>query len=86
MLPKLTHIAAILPNLSRKKIDEIENICQKFVKTNKRPIVDSIKMLYATTNKNGLNLTRISDLWTALKISWLKRYISSKSFWVTLKN
>ena len=86
MLPKLTHIAAILPNLPRQKIDEIEKICKKFLKLNKRPIVDSTKTLYATNNKNGLNLTRISEFWTALKITWLKRYTSSRSFWVTLKN
>ena len=85
MLPKLTHIAASLPNLPCKKIYEVENICKKFLISNKRPIVDSTKTLYATTNKNGLNLTRIPEFWTALIISWLKGYTSSKSFWVTLK-
>ena len=59
MLPKLTHIAAILPNLPRKKINEIENIYKNFQKLNKRPIVDSTKTQFATTNKNGLNFTRI---------------------------
>ena len=77
MLPKLTHIAAIWPNLPRQKVEEIEKICKKFLKLNKRPIVDLAKTLYATNNKNGLGLTRISEFWTSLKISWLKRYISS---------
>ena len=60
MVPKLTHIAAILQNMARQKIDEIEKICKKFLRQNKRPIVDSSKTLYATNNKNGLGLTRIS--------------------------
>ena len=85
MLSKLTHIAAILPNLPWQNIDEIEKICRKFLKLNKRPIVDSAKTLYATNNKNGLNLTRISEFWTALKMSRLKRYLYSMSFWVSLK-
>ena len=50
MLPKLTHIAAILPNLPRKKIYEIQKICNKFLKLNKRPIVGSAKTLYLTNN------------------------------------
>ena len=85
MLPKLAHIAAILPNISRKRIDEIENICLNFLRTNKRSIVDSFRTLYATNAQNGLGLTRISEFWTALKISWLRRSVSSKSFWTTLK-
>ena len=52
----------------------------------KRPIVDSAKTLYATNSKNCLSITRISQFWTALKMSWLKRFTSSRSFWVTLKN
>ena len=64
MLPKLTHIAAILPNMARQKIDEIEKICKKFWRQNKRPI---------------------SEFWTALKISWIKRFTPSRSVWVTIK-
>ena len=45
MLPKLAHIAAILPNISMKKIEEVEKICLKFLRTNKRSIVDSSRTL-----------------------------------------
>ena len=69
MLPKLMPIAAILPNMERQKIDEIDKICKKFLRQNKRPIIDSAKTLYATNSKNGLSITRISDFWTAFKIS-----------------
>ena len=55
MLQKLAHIATIL------KIEEIEKICLKFLKTNKRSIVDSSKTLYTTNAQNGLELTRISE-------------------------
>ena len=85
MLPKLAHIAAILPNISRKRKDEIEKVCLKYLRTNKSLIVDSSRTLYATNAQNGLGLTRISEFWTALKIFWLKRFVSSKSFWTTLK-
>ena len=80
MLPTLTHIAAILPNMYRQKIDEIKKICKKFLRQNKRPIVDSEKTLYAINSKKRLSITRISEFWTALKISWLKRFTSSRSF------
>ena len=85
MLPKLAYIAVILPNIPRKKIEEIKNICLKFLRTNKRSIVDSSITLYVNNAQNGLGPTRISEFWTALKISWLRRFVSSNSFWTTLK-
>ena len=61
MLPKLAHIAAILLNISRKRIYVIENVCFKFLRTNKRSNVDSFRTLYATNAQNVLRLTRISE-------------------------
>ena len=75
MLPKLAHIDAILPN-----------ICLKFLRTNKRSIVDSSRTLYATNAQNRLGMTRIYEFWVALNISWLKRFVSSNSFWITIKS
>ena len=63
----------------------VEKICLKIHKTNKRSIVDSSRTLYTTNAQNGLGLTRMSQFWTALKNSWLKRFVSSNSFWTTLK-
>ena len=85
MLPKLAHVAAILPNISRKKNVEIEKVGLKFLRTNKRSIIDSSRTLYATNAQNGLGLTRIAELWTALNISWLKWFVYSHSFWNKLK-
>ena len=41
------------------------------MRQNKRPIVDSAKKICATNNKNGSGLRRISEFWTAPKISFL---------------
>ena len=71
--------------MARQKIDEIGKICKKFMRQNKRPIVDSAKTLFANNSKNCFGVTRVSQFWTALKIPWLKRCTSSRSFWVTLK-
>ena len=87
MLPKLAHIATILPrpSITRNKVAEVDNICLKFLRTNKRAIDNSSKTLYATKAQDGLCITRISEFWTALKISWLRRFCSSNSFWTILK-
>ena len=82
----LTVFGNICVNISRKNKEEIEKICLKFLRTNKRSIVDSSRTLYATNAQNGLGLTRISKSWTALKMSWRKRFFSSNSFWTTLKH
>ena len=85
MLPKLMHIETIFPNITRKKIQEILKICCKFMKLNKRSVVDTAQSLFETKENNGLGLTRISKFWTPLKISWLRSYTSSKPFWTVLK-
>ena len=85
MLPKLSHIAAILSDISSKTIEEIEKLCLQFLRTNKISIVDSTKTLYATNTQNGLGMTRISEFWTALKISWLRRFGSSNFSCTVLK-
>ena len=80
MLPKFAHIAAILPSITRKINLEIENICLKFLQTNKRAIVNSSKTLYANKAQDVLGLTRISELWTALKSPVLEDSAPSTPF------
>ena len=40
LLPKLTHIAMILPYLTVKELSEIEGIWERFIKLNKSSMVD----------------------------------------------
>ena len=51
MLPKLTYINTILPNITRKNIKEIENICWKFMNLNQRSVVDSAKIYSQQRNE-----------------------------------
>ena len=39
ILPKLAHLATSLPNISRKKIEEIGKICLKFLKLTRDPLL-----------------------------------------------
>ena len=57
--------------------ENCDNITKYFQENN--------RTIYATKAQDGLGLTRISEFWTALKISWLRRFCSSNSFWIKLK-
>ena len=41
MLAKMTHIANILPDITRKKVEQIENNCCNVMRLNKRSEVDT---------------------------------------------
>ena len=45
MLPKLTHIASVIPSLTAKRMEEIEKEWEYFIRPNKETIAD-VKSFY----------------------------------------
>ena len=84
MLPKLTHIATVLPNLKAKQISEIEKIWYKYISPKKGAARADRKTIHAPTARGGLGLHYLKEFWQALKVSWIKRLAVSKSFWVNI--
>ena len=84
MLPKLTHIATVLPTLKTKQIKEIEQIWYNYISPKKGAARADKKTLHAPTVKGGLGLHHLKEFWQALKVSWIKRLSISKSFWIEI--
>ncbi|MCP3679187.1 MAG: hypothetical protein GY782_02550, partial [Gammaproteobacteria bacterium] len=84
MLPKLTHIATVLPNLSAKQIKEIEQVWYNYLTPKKGAARADKKTIHAPTAKGGLGLHYLKEFWQALKVSWIKRMAVSRSFWVNI--
>ena len=82
-LPKLSHLALVLPSLSDKQIKELEKIIYNFM-WNGKP--DKVSRLHAKAPENmgGLGMVDIKHFWIALKFSWLRRLGNTKAFWPLL--
>ena len=80
VLPKLTHLALVLPNLELTKIKRLENLIFTFIWGNKP---DKVKREDAKLSEKagGLGLVDIQDFWKSLKFSWLRRAINTNAFW-----
>ena len=76
LLSKFTYVFSVLPNIPSHFIEEIQNICFKFVWAGKP---DKIKRNVQINNsKNGgLSVPDIDAYQKSLKITWIKRYINS---------
>ena len=84
MLPKLTHIATVLPTLKNKQIKEIEQIWYNYISPKKGAARADKKTIHAPTAVGGLGLHHLKEFWQALKVSWIKRLTSTKSFWMQI--
>ena len=85
MLPKLTHIATVLPTLKNKQIKEIEQIWYNYISPKKGAARADKKTIHAPTAVGGLGLHHLKEFWQTLKVSWIKRLTSTKSFWMQMK-
>ena len=55
MLPQLTHIATVIPNLSAKQIQEIEKIWEEFIRSG-CPTVANVKSFYVPSKEGGFGI------------------------------
>ena len=82
-LSKLSHIALVMPNPSKDMIKKIENMFFRFIWDGKSEKVrrQDAKLPY---KEGGLSVPDVSFFWTAFKFSWIRRLITSNSFWPQL--
>ena len=82
-LSKLSHLALVLPDLDSRKIKSLENLFFSFLWNNKPDKVarDHSKL---PEKAGGLGFVDVKSFWQALKISWLRRALSTNAFWPTL--
>ena len=79
-LSKLSHIALVISNPSKNMFKHIETIIFKFIWNKKSEKVsrDDAKL---PAKLGGLIVPNVEKFWTAFKFSWLRRILTSKSFW-----
>ena len=82
-IPKFTHIATVIPNLSLGCIKDIEREFEIFLNDN-NPSVTYKVTYYMTKNNRGLGMIKINHFQWSIKMSWLRRLPSSKSTWAEL--
>ena len=80
MLPKLTHIATVVPSSTAIQKEEVEKICKDFIRSTS-PTVADIKSFYTPAKKGGFGLHKVADLWSSIEMSWLRCLPYTKSLW-----
>ena len=82
-LSKMTHIAAVLPNLPPKKIQQIESRLYDFIWGGAAKLEREESKL--SFEMGGLNFPDLKAAWNALKLSWIRRIeYGAKTKWYEL--
>ncbi len=84
MIPKLIHILSVIPS-EEKAIYNTEKLILDFLWDGKPPKI-SYNQLSETYEHGSLKLTSVKTLVKALRISWIKRLITSDGLWQSLAN
>ena len=82
-LPKLTHVFTIVPNPCSTFITELESAFKHFIAINNPSVVCEVTR-HMRKNEGGLGMLKINQFWKAIRMSWLRRLITSKSTWAHL--
>ena len=79
-LSKLSHLALVLPDLSKNQIKEVEKLAFNFIWNNK-PDKVSREHAKLVEKAGGLGMFDIKSFWQSLKFSWFRRAINTNAFW-----
>ena len=79
-LPKLTHLALVLPNLDKMKIKQLESLIFTFLWGNKPDKVNR-EDAKLSEKAGGLGIVDVNSFWKSLKFSWLRRAVCTNAFW-----
>ena len=82
-LPKISHLAMVLPSLDSKQIKELENLLFSFL-WDRKPDKVSREHAKLSEKAGGLGMIDIKDFWLSLKFSWLRRCLKTKSSWLSI--
>ena len=79
-LSKLSHIAMVVPDLSKTELKKLEKICFDFLWSNKPAKVCKVDAILPE-KRGGLGMVDIESFWKSFKCSWLRRILNSNDFW-----
>ena len=82
-LSKLSHLALVLPDLSKNQIKEIEKLAFNFIWDNK-PDKVSREHSKLAEKAGGLGMVDIKSFWMSLKFSWFRRALNTNAFWPSI--
>ena len=82
-IPKLNHIAVVVPSPSCTHVRALENELKQFISRNNPSVVDD-KTRKMTVKEGGFGVPNVNVFWKAIRMSWLRRSIESESTWFKL--
>ena len=83
-LSKLSHVALVIPNPTKQMFKRIENIFYKFLWGNNKSEKVNREDTKLPEKFGGLGLPDIEQFWLAFKFSWLRRILTTESFWPSI--
>ena len=78
-LPKLTHLATVLPELDNQKAKKMEDLTLKFIwktfndQTERKSVRVKLERAKLKPSKGGLGIMDIKKFWMSAKIGWLRK-------------
>ena len=79
----MTHIVTIVPNPFSTFITELVSEFNHFISNNNLSVVNEVTR-YMQKKVGGLGMLNVNFFWKAIRMSWLRRLITSKSTWANL--
>ena len=82
-IPKLNHVAAVVPSPSGANLRSLELELKHFIANNNPSVVDD-KTRKMAVKDGGFGVPNVNTFWKAIRMSWLRRLIGSASTWFKL--
>ena len=79
-LSKLSHIALVIPSLSKQRLNMLTSKFFSFI-WDKKPDKICRKDIIKPLKLGGLDMVQVDVFWNALKFSWYRRLITSNDIW-----
>ena len=83
LMSKLVHLLTALPNPSQKDLKQLERLFFSFLWGGKRDPIKRAKVVQKLS-AGGLSMVDLEAFVRSLKLSWLKRMVTSDAAWATL--
>ena len=82
-IPKLNHIAVVVPNPSCTHLRMLECELKQFITRNNPSIVDE-NTRKMSVKEGGFSVPVVNTFWKAIRMSWLRRSIGSEATWAKI--
>ena len=82
-IPKINHIVAVIPNPSVAHLKILESELKFFISDGNPNVVNEITRKMAVKD-GGFGVPNINTFWKSIRMSWLRRSISSNATWFRL--